>query len=229
MTQERISQLYAAFRTLPEEVKDRISSDEAHEILADLARTLVLSDAQALGLPLLILRLTVQDLAPESFKAEAMQELGMDSGLAERITDDVRGKILAPVAQPLMFGGVDITRLGLDAAATTAEPMPHAPPVAHEIFPSAFPAINPNSPPPAEPVPAAAPTADVPAPFILHEEITSSRYAQRAPAEAVTASRPAAERIVHYNRLYTPLNHPRNAHGESHASPRLRGLSGGYS
>ena len=122
MNQERISQLYALFRTLPQEVKDRVSSDEAHEALASLSRTLVLEDAQAAKLPLLVLRLVTQDLAPEAVKGEVGRELAVAADLAERITAEVKNGVLAPVSQALMFTGVDISRLGLDASATTSAP-----------------------------------------------------------------------------------------------------------
>lgn len=212
MTAEQITNLYIVFKTLVPEVKEWLTSDEVSGEITTLTKQLVLSDDQEMELPLIILRLVTQNLPPEQFKSVLQETLAIDHALAEKITDALAEKILAPIKQPLQFAGVNIDLLKFDTPRQSEPDVRQAPKT-----------------PPVEPIEKLESSVQSPAsrvhskPFVLHEEPSFSRGAENNilepkpsfifnPAETMNAPRESVpakviiERVVHYNQLRTPFN-----------------------
>ena len=215
MTAAQMAALIAAFRTLQPELREWLTSDEAMAATAAIAERLVLSRDQEMRLPTLILRLATGDLAPESFKAEAAQALGVGSDIAEQATKGIAETILAPIAQALRFAGVDIESMGFDAPAAQAVP--------RERFPMPRPAALPETQAQA---PAKTDAPETPAkakPFMLHEEPQAARPDAIKPSfsfvpddrahfgESAPPAKVTIERIVHYANLRSSMTEPSRA------------------
>lgn len=198
MTTEQINSINISFRSLPEEIKDWLTSKEAGDMMLAVVQQFVLSHNQRLEAPFLLMRLVTQNLAPEQFKSALQETLAIDHALAEKITDALTEKILAPIKQPLQFAGVNIDLLRFDTP--------------HQSELDAGQQGAQNSTPNIQNKP-----------FVLHEEPSFSRNAENNilepkpsfifnPAETRDAPRADApakviiERVVHYNQLRTPLN-----------------------
>lgn len=229
MTAEQITNLYIAFKTLSPEIKERLTSDEASNEIDTMSKQYILSTDQEMELPLLLLRLVTQNLPPEQFKSALAEALAIDHALAEKITDALAEKILAPIKQPLQSAGVNIDLLKFDTphqnefdagqaphqGALDAGQTPAPEKIAADTIPqnqqSASSAQNPTPPIQNKP-------------FVLHEEPSFSRDGENTivdakpsfifnPAETMNTLRESApakviiERVVHYNQLRTPLHH----------------------
>lgn len=191
MTEEQISNLYGTLKTLPPEARNWLTSDEIVAAVAGIAQELVLSRAQEIQIPLLILRLVTQNLPPENFKQEMIEILSINQELAEKIIDALKEKILMPIEKPLNFAGVDINLLRYNApAASPAETFPVI------TTPSLTPVPTQNKPFILHEEPSLSPQ---PSSFIFNSEDTINQSLQTAPPKVII------ERVVHYNTLRTPL------------------------
>jgi hypothetical protein len=211
MTLEQISRLYIIFKTLQPEIKEWIASDAVTAAIEAIARRFVLSNEQSAQLPLLILRLVTQDLAPETLKAELAKEFSLAPDAAKTITEAIAKNIIAPIAPALRFNGIDTNLLGFNASATEN---PTA--AIHESVTIEA----------ADPTPKIQKKEEALKPFILHEEPRprtesapgprssfifrpQAEDAHSAATNAANGIAPAhaiIERVVHYSRLRTPLN-----------------------
>lgn len=140
------------FSSLPENIKKWLSSEELVFIITDIETKLGLSDEKILIIPKLILRLVVQDLAPQNFIHELSQELGVDFNVAKTITEDIEKNALRPIASELR------DKLGLEVkliyygkaggekeqAAPTIKPISSAASIAKQ------PSLSATTPPPAQ-------------------------------------------------------------------------------
>lgn len=203
MTEEQVLNIYTAFKTIPAEAREWLTSPETSTHIIAIAQQLALSDDQIPIIAFLLVRLTAQDIKPEGFRQEVMRELIVDNALAERIVDAVREKILLPIARPLQFAGVDITLLQYNAPAHTPSETPKITPPPKFTAMSMPPVTN----KPLDPIQGK--------PFILHEESQPSMPqpsfsftpdTATVPQNQSTPPRVIIERVVHYNNLYTPLN-----------------------
>lgn len=203
MNLEQITNLYTIFQSLSSEIKDWFLEEKTNKDIQGVVRQFVLSDDQALKIPFLLLRLVTQNLPPEQFKAALAEALTIDHALAEKITNALAEKILAPIKDPLKTAGVDIELLKFDT------------PVNEQI-------ANRKSQIPQPSVQHLEPGIQS-KPFVLHAEPSFSRNEEHTapdtkpsfifnPAETIDAPRASApakviiERVVHYNQLRTPLN-----------------------
>lgn len=217
MTTEQINSINISFRSLPEEIKDWLTSKEAGDMMLEIIQQFVLSHNQQLAAPFLLMRLVTQNLPPEQFKSTLAEVLAIDHALAEKITDALAEKILAPIKQPLQSAGVNIDLLKFDTPRQSELNAPQAP-TPEKIAANQTPQ-NPQSQSNAQ---NSAPNIQN-KPFVLHEEPSFSRGAENNilntkpsfifnPAETMNAPReslPAKviiERVVHYNQLRTPFN-----------------------
>ncbi len=161
MNPRNLANLYAIFRTLQPELRAWLTSDEVIALVGTIGQELVLSSDQRTEIPILVLRLVTQDITPESFKAEISQALGVDSRISEQAMKRIAELILAPIAQPLRFNGVDISLVGFDTPASAATPTPEPMP-APTLIPIPTQAPAPLSNPTPTPVPAPIPMPEGP-------------------------------------------------------------------
>jgi hypothetical protein len=198
MTTEQIARLYVIFKTLAPEIKEWIASDEASGIMRAMTERFVLSEEQGRMIPILILRLVTQDLAPESFKAELGKSLAIEENLAKGITEALAKEIIAPIASALRYARINTDLMGFNA------PAPE-----HTAPKTTTPA----------PIPKTQQSESPAAPFVLHEEpraetaprVINTPHSNEsdwriAETEGRPAPRVMIERVVHYSNLRTPLN-----------------------
>ncbi len=210
MTIQQITTLHAAFRTLQPEIREWLTSDEVLAATGAIAERLILSRAQEIQLPLLIVRLVTQNIPPESFKAEVVQALTLSPEVAEQIISSIVETILAPIAPALSFAGVDVALVGFNAP-TTPFKLPEASPPT----PFKYQETNLNKPfilheePPA-------PRVESPRPSFLFVPSESARFEKTAAPPKVTI-----ERIVHYTNLRSSLTEP-NASAPANAPTAIQ-------
>ena len=190
------------FKNLPPEIQEWLLSDEAAAATAAVAHEFSLSREQLLVLPSIVRRLITQNIQPEQFSATLAEEAGIDPELAKKITEALKEKVLAPIAQPLRFAGIDVDALnGEQSAKRKAQSVYNDEQSARHEAQSAQSVDKTPDALPQQPV----------APFILHEEETASGPSfvfnpGEAPATSSAAPKVIIERVVHYSNLRTPLN-----------------------
>lgn len=188
---EYIKNLNLVFKSLPEPVKNWLTSKEAKDGLTDVITKFNLKEEQELALSRIVLRLVTQDLKPEGLISETITGLSVSESLARKIIESVNEKILGPIANDLLMVGVDIKLLRFNA---------------------------PSSAPLSSPAPV--PKSIQGGPFVLHEEknIESATEASGIKPSFIFKGSPETslknpettkvtiERVVHYSNFYTPLN-----------------------
>ncbi len=187
--------LNLVFKSLPEPIKNWLTSNEIKEKLAGIIIKFNLKEEQELALSKIILRLVTQDLKPENLTSEISSDLSVDEIAAKNIIESVNEKILGPIADDLLTTGVDtkLLKFNIPSSAPPIAPTPLRSPVQNKLQDK---------------------------PFVLHEEknIESATEASAIKPSFIFKGSPnislknpettkvTIERVVHYSNFYTPLN-----------------------
>ena len=189
MDNENIKNLNLIFRSLPESIKDWLTSPEVSEKFSVIISRANLKEDQELALSRTLLGLVTQHLSPDNFTNEISKQLSLDESSAKEIAKDIEEKILKPITNDLLIVGVDLKLLHFNTPSFTAKPI-----------------ITP-------------PTKEISAggPFILHEEKEERVSAEKSTGPSfifkdipnnriLEPTKITVERVVHYSNFYTPLN-----------------------
>ena len=99
----------AAYQSLPEQVRDWLSSDSVTFAIAETNTRLGLKEWRRRIIPTLVLRLIVQDIEPTDFINDLSRELNVSFQTAKAIAEDIETKVLKPIENELRREvGVDI-------------------------------------------------------------------------------------------------------------------------
>jgi len=227
--------LQTAFSSLPDSIRDWLSSEEAAQTISEINEELGLEQDWRSTIPRLVLRLAVQDLNPRDFINETGMYLRINYQAAKTVTEKIINKVMKPIEGELFKIGIDV-RLTLDfpspplgqlANLPSAPPAGTKPPVAQPLTKPQSAAPPPTNLPLITPKIEPAPTDK---PLIIHQEeikpaqpsggqggLTRSLLPAGALSENKTgappvrteiegmSSHPVIKRVVHYSNYLTPL------------------------
>lgn len=137
----------AAFDSLPDHIKDWLSSRQATYLIMEINSRLGLKDEKMTIIPSLIFRLATQTIEPTDFINELSYELGVSFQTAKSITQDIEEKVLKPIENELRRDvGVDVKLIYFGQPGPRPSSVPPPPP-----SPPSMPSVPsmPSTPPPA--------------------------------------------------------------------------------
>jgi hypothetical protein len=148
----------AAFDSLPDHVKDWLSSTQATHLVMEINGRLGLKDEKETIIPGLIFRLVTQNIEPLDFINELSHELGVSFQTAKSIAQDIEEKVLKPIENELRRDvGVDVKLIYFGQPSPRPTAVPTVP---------AKPTTPAPIPPPISPAPAATPISPTVAPVL---------------------------------------------------------------
>lgn len=219
----------AAFDSLPQSIKDWVSSMQATYLIMDMNKRLGLKGDKASVIPSLVFRLITQSIDPLDFINELSYELNISFQVAKSITQDIETNLLKPIEAELKKDvGVDVKLIYFAQPAERKQQILITTEIAEEIKTPVPPTAEPikeeiQLTETAEPQMAA---EEIPTtPFIIHKEeivkpITSSsdkeksflnlnikNYFREKPAsKPVSVNLETEPRVVNYSEFKTPIN-----------------------
>ncbi len=181
-------------RAVPQPIQDWFWSDAVDQAIVDIEQKFSLPETET-ALPRLLFALEVRDIKLSEFEGRLATELGITPALARSVYEEVKLKILLPIANDLVRFGIGEEELG--AATKKTVPVPIGPQLdlrgsAISGAPASMPSSTPVAPQRVVPapvagtasVPAFVPTSAAPAPLPLH----SDALANQQQVSAATAS-----------------------------------------